>query len=136
MSENERRRLVDLWFNYAREDLTTAERLLADAEIPPRQSCFHAQQAAEKAIKAALVEEQIDFPYRHNLNELLDLLPDRWQVKCEFPSLDSLTQWAVAFRYPGDWLPPTEDDARHAVAQARGVVESIAQGLSAQENPN
>jgi HEPN domain-containing protein len=130
MSGSDHRRLVAQWFDYALQDLTTAERCLRDPEIPPRQSCFHAQQAAEKAIKSALVHEQVDFPFRHNLNELLDLLPGYWRVKQEFPDLEALTQWAVEARYPGNWMPPTEDDAAHAVAQARGVVESIERQLA------
>ncbi len=36
------------WLRYAEEDLITAETLLAQAHIPPRQACWHAQQAAER----------------------------------------------------------------------------------------
>ena len=44
-------RLADTarWLRHAEEDLTTAETLLAQLHIPPRQSCWFAQQAAEKA---------------------------------------------------------------------------------------
>jgi HEPN domain-containing protein len=36
--------------------------------------CFHAQQAAEKAIKALLIRHRIQFPYIHDLAKLLSLL--------------------------------------------------------------
>jgi HEPN domain len=36
--------------------------------------CFHAQQAAEKAIKALLIRHRVDFPYVHDLAALLTLL--------------------------------------------------------------
>lgn len=36
--------------------------------------CFHAQQAAEKAIKAVLIAQEIEFPRTHNLRVLLPAL--------------------------------------------------------------
>jgi HEPN domain-containing protein len=38
--------------------------------------CWFAQQAAEKALEAALVLEGIKFPLRHDLDALRNLLPD------------------------------------------------------------
>ena len=64
---------TDRWLRYAEEDLITAETLLAQAHIPPRQACWHAQQAAEKALKAVLIFLQIDFPRTHDLNVLRNL---------------------------------------------------------------
>ena len=39
----------------------------------PRHVAYHAQQAAEKAIKAILVFEQVEFPFTHELNALRHL---------------------------------------------------------------
>jgi HEPN domain-containing protein len=50
------------WFRFATEDLIGAQRQLADPETAPRLACVLAQQAAEKALKAALVFLQDDFP--------------------------------------------------------------------------
>ncbi len=36
--------------------------------------CFHAQQAAEKAIKALLIDRDIEFPYIHDIAGLFALL--------------------------------------------------------------
>ena len=63
--------------------------------IPARHACWLAQQAAEKAIKAVLVFLQIDFPRRHDLDALRNLVPDGWQVRVEQLSLAGLTEWAV-----------------------------------------
>ena len=52
------------WLRYAEEDLITAETLLGHPHVPPRQSCWLAQQSAEKALKAVLIFLQIDFPER------------------------------------------------------------------------
>lgn len=65
------------WLQFSAEDLDVAQRLLADRSSAPRHVCWLSQQAAEKALKAALVLEEIDFPYTHDLNDLRNLLPDR-----------------------------------------------------------
>ena len=69
------------WLRFATEDLDVAQRLLTVDEAPPRHACALAQQAAEKALKAALVLEGIDFPFRHDLDALRNLLPDTWSVR-------------------------------------------------------
>ncbi len=63
------------WLRYAEQDLKTAEVLLIQPDTPPRQSCWFAQQSAEKALKAALIYLQIDFPRTHDLNILCNLVP-------------------------------------------------------------
>jgi HEPN domain-containing protein len=113
------------WLRFAHEDLVGAEQLLASGSFLPRHACWLAQQAAEKAIKAALVLEGIDFPFRHDLDALRNLLPDRWPVKREHPDLAELTEWAVHARYPGDWYEVTDGDAKRAVQEARAVYESV-----------
>jgi len=110
---------------FAREDLTWAERLRAEEGFVPRHVCWLAQQAAEKALKAALIFEGVDFPLRHDLDALRNLLPAGWSVKEEHPDLSRLTQWAVEARYPGDWPQATAEDADLALEQARGVVGSV-----------
>jgi HEPN domain-containing protein len=39
------------WLRFAHDDLAAARLLLTDIELPARMACFHAQQAAEKALK-------------------------------------------------------------------------------------
>lgn len=114
------------WLRFATEDLDVAQRLLAADGTPPRHACSLAQQAAEKALKAALVLEGIDFPFRHDLDALRNLLPDPWSVRRTHTDLAQLTEWAVEARYPGDWQEATATDAEQAVSQARGVYNSIA----------
>ena len=40
----------------------------------PRHACWLSQQAAEKALKAALVLERVEFPFTHDLDALRNLL--------------------------------------------------------------
>lgn len=125
MSRPELQEEVARWLRFAREDLETAEALLADNALAARHSCWMAQQATEKALKAALVSQGINFPFRHDLDALRNLLPDGWRVKVDFPDLAELTEWAVEARYPGDWPDATIEDARRATAQAREVCSSV-----------
>jgi HEPN domain-containing protein len=104
--------------------------LLPQRAIAPRHACWLAQQAAEKALKAVLVFLQIDFPWRHDLDALRQLIPDGWHLKDELPDLASLTEWAVEARYPGDWPDATAADALAAVEQARTVWQAVCSDLA------
>lgn len=64
--------LVKSWLRKADSDLTNA-RLCLGAEKSLDTVCFHAQQAAEKYLKAYLSHYQISFPPLHNLEKLIEL---------------------------------------------------------------
>ena len=125
-------RLADTtrWLRYAEEDLVTAEILLKQSHVPPRQACWFAQQSAEKALKAALIFSQIDFRRTHDLNVLRDLLPDNWQLETALLNLESLNRWAVEARYPEDMREATNADANEAVEQARAIWTSVSTALA------
>ena len=118
------------WLRYAAEDLTTAETFLGHPNVPPRQACWFAQQAAEKALKAVLIFLQIDFRRTHNLNVLRDLLPESWQLKTALPDLKDLNRWAVEARYPEKMQEATKAEASMAVEQARSVWTSVSNALA------
>ena len=62
------------WVDKAERDFATAEReLRARKFINYDAVCFHAQQMAEKYLKAFLFKNGVDFPRTHNLRELLEL---------------------------------------------------------------
>lgn len=116
-------RVLRRWLRYAEDDLQTAE-ILSEQGGVPRATCFHAQQAAEKSIKATFVFLQVDFPFTHNLNHLRDLLPKGWAVKEDFPALSSLSAWAAESRYPGDLIEATlqtleQPSSRHGASTER-----------------
>lgn len=75
--EEVKRQLVQQWLSRAEEDLRVAEHIF-NANVPYRFSvAFHAQQAAEKYLKAFLVHHQIKFPKIHDLGKILDLVGHR-----------------------------------------------------------
>lgn len=60
---------------------------------------FHAQQAVEKLLKAALAERGIPFPRTHDLKILFQLLAEITDAASPFADLVDLTDFAVQLRY-------------------------------------
>jgi HEPN domain-containing protein len=86
---------------------------------------FHSQQAAEKAIKGALVLAGVDPPRTHDLNDLRNRLPDGWRVKRSPPDLGRLSAFATDSRYPDDIVPVRPIESATAVRQAMAVVRVV-----------
>ena len=94
--------------------------------------CFHAQQAAEKAVKAVYRALDAAFRYTHDVDELLDGL-ERIGMDVPATVLEAadITRFAWETRYPGVSEPVAEDEYREAVTHAMQVVrwaESIVEG--------
>lgn len=109
------------WIDKAEGDWIAAQREARARKNPVYDiACFHAQQCAEKYLKARLVEAGIGFSKTHNLLALLGLsLPvePNWTVLQ--PRLNALTVYAVDYRYPGN--NAAKADARDAVRDCREV---------------
>jgi len=65
---------VQQWLNRARKDLAACEVLLKGSLEDYENVGFHAQQSAEKFIKAFLVRHQIEFPKTHDITVLRQLV--------------------------------------------------------------
>lgn len=109
------------WLRYARSDLELAGIIRPD-EVLFEGLCFHAQQAAEKALKAVLIAKGIPPPKTHNIRILLDLLSQVIVVPREIEDSAGLTDYAVTSRYPGDFEPVDEDEYKEALRLAKTVV--------------
>ncbi len=120
-----------LWQHYAEGDLQQARRILQQPQFLPRHPAWLAQQAAEKALKAALIAAAVAFPRTHDLALLHRLVPEEWTVKGVAADLERLSEYAVDARYPGDWPEITEEDARDAVADAHHLVQAVRTDLDA-----
>jgi HEPN domain-containing protein len=114
--------IVRGWIEKAESDLKNARLVLGAAEDCPADTvAFHAQQCAEKYLKALLVFEGIDFPKTHDLDALIGLLPGTHTIPLSVEEQRRLTSYATVTRYPGDYEPVTLANARRAVALARRV---------------
>jgi len=92
------------WVAKAEGDFAVMERESQVAEYPNYDAvCFHAQQCAEKYLKARLCEADVAFGKTHDLVALLDDVLDNEPGWEEFrEDLGYLTDFAVSFRYPGE----------------------------------
>ena len=118
------------WVGKAESDLQNAALVLrAGREGPLDTVAFHAQQCAEKYLKALLTFRGIDFPKIHDVEELLALarLSDRVGLSVEEQRL--LTDYATVTRYPGGYEPVTVTEARRAVTLARRVRAAVRKKL-------
>lgn len=90
------------WMDHAESDLRLARLAASDPSIRRELGCFHAQQAAEKAIKALLLSLKIEFPPTHDIEILLRLAEDRLPgVPETVRNAGLLRPYAVETRYPG-----------------------------------
>ena len=109
----------------ARADLSAARLLASDPDQDDGVIGFHAQQAAEKAVKAVLAASEAEIPRTHDLGYLLELVGSVAQVPQSVGDVVWLNPWAVTMRYDELDSPL---DRRAAVGSAEAVV-TWAQGL-------
>ena len=108
------------WLRYALADLKMARYPLPKDELY-QILCFHAQQAAEKSVKAVLIKQGIEWPRTHRLKVLIDLLPDGIHKTPELAEADRLTPYAVTLRYPSIRDECTEKDYLEAMRIAEKI---------------
>jgi len=116
----------DAWLRKAEHDLLNIENNLAARDIPWDTVCFHAQQVAEKVLKAFLVHHGRDLSKTHDLVALLAqcVVCDEGLGVLE-ADCRKLTSYGVASRYPDDLFEPEETDGRDVVAAAHRVRTKI-----------
>jgi HEPN domain-containing protein len=83
--------------------------------------CFHAQQCAEKYLKALLLQAGSEPPRTHDLRLLLQRLPADMAVLFRMEDMVELNRYSIEARYPGEWEEILRAEAERAVMKARGV---------------
>ena len=127
VTEQERQATTREWLERARQELRAAEGAARVSPSAFATLCYLAQQVTEKALKAVLVFEQIEYPFSHDLDDVRNLIPCGWRVKEQYPDLKWLSDWAIEGRYPG--RDPTAGEAQRALEHARSILESVEQDL-------
>lgn len=123
--------LVRQWIAKSEEDYLVAEHLLEVGTFSLSAVGFHAQQAAEKLLKAYLVHHQVNFPKTHDIDRLPELVSAVDESIGErIADISMLTAFSVEARYPGDYPDVTPDEAIRAVASAARVRDVIRARLS------
>ena len=142
---------ADSWLAYARRDVVIAELLMQVGELDPEANaklaalvgevghddlieaaCHHAQQSAEKAMKAALASHRTPFRKIHHLDYLRNLLAEAggWDMLPSEAQLDRLSEFAVLGRYPDPDPAPTRDEAQSLITLARSVLDAVEDELA------
>ena len=116
------------WLRKAQSDLRAIEILLKDSDFPPDIVCYHAQQAAEKALKALLTAYGVPFPKSHDLVLLNRLLPSTVDVGVQSRVLAELSYFAVGSRYPGE-LEEYSHGLAEKLSQHARTVHSVSADL-------
>lgn len=89
--------LIASLLRVARDDLDGA-RLLADSGN--RNAMYLCEQAAEKVIRAVVTSEGQHAGIRHQLDEMVDLVPDDNPLKARLRKTEHLAAYATTYRYP------------------------------------
>ena len=117
---------VAAWVRQAHSDLAVA-RLTATAGFHA-QACYHAGQAAEKALKGLLVACGVAPPYSHSLDRLLEAITAQGLDTTALKGLPlrALTRMNSETRYPQDAEAPVDrfdaHDSDQALSLAAGVL--------------
>ena len=125
-----KREFVKDWLAKADADLAAARHLLKGGEAFASTVAFHAQQAAEKHLKAMLVWRQVEFSKTHDVAQILDLVRVfDTALADELSAAVDLTVYAVAVRYPSEMPEPSLDEAKEALVVAEKVRGAILKRL-------
>lgn len=110
------------WFARARSDLAFARLPLPEGAYY-EDLCFHAQQAAEKALKAIYQFHNWAFRYTHDLEELISgLRQNGINIPSDIDEAIILTSFAWETRYPGLCEAVTEEEYREALKHAEAIL--------------
>ena len=122
---------VQQWVAKAENDLKNAEHTLRmdPQDCPYDTVCYHAQQCAEKYLKAFLVSLNADFPKIHDIGELLALLPIPHNQMVSVEEAEKLSDYATSSRYPSDPDPLTSVEASSALSITHKIRTAVRQQL-------
>jgi HEPN domain-containing protein len=133
MSVEKNRQEAERWLSTAKSDFESANVLLRNARYA--HACFHAQQSAEKAIKAIWHLLDAD-PWGHSIRRLIQGLSDvNLKTYNELIHLEKpatlLDRFYIPTRYPNglpDLTPDEaylEEDALGCIDNAKKIIDSV-----------
>lgn len=117
------------WVERAEEDYELARLSIDRQNVLVYGAAFHAQQCAEKYLKAILLRHNLLPPRTHDLGALLTLCTGiDISLRIPVDELLQLNQYAVQVRYPGEDLSAKEahravEIAKRVRAAARHILE-------------
>ena len=124
------------WILKAESDLKIAKDELTMENPATDAICFHAQQCAEKYLKAYLVYNNKEIRKTHDIAELIKMCSE---IDQEFNKLNredivALTDYAVEIRYIDDFYFPSIEEAKFAIELAEEVKNFVLKKLQQKRN--
>ena len=127
-----KRELIQAWLRRSREDLLSACKLSAEPDPLFGTALYHCQQAAEKALKAALVFHDQAFEKTHDIGALLHLaIPFDGPLSMMVTAANQLSRYAVIYRYPSDEPEPERAQFDQTLHDVETLYALVLQGLPA-----
>jgi HEPN domain-containing protein len=110
------------WIEFAEHDYITAKTILQVSKVPFEIVAYHCQQAAEKYLKAVLIQNGLPVPFIHDLAKLNRLAQEAHPGLIELESnCELLTPFGTATRYPGGAMTIGPDHMDSVLAWAESV---------------
>jgi HEPN domain-containing protein len=108
------------WIAHAEDDFAAAKTLMRQKKPLLYSASFHAQQCAEKYMKALLIFRDQDFPKVHDLGTLSSLCANAGIILgISEETLDTLSAYAISTRYPG--TDPNLEETKEAIEITKSI---------------
>ncbi|MCE2509100.1 MAG: HEPN domain-containing protein [Nitrosopumilaceae archaeon] len=121
---------ASVFLQNAEDDLRSAAQASSAERYDVRNRAYNSQQAAEKALKAALALTGVNFDRTHDLNQLCGGLPPDWGITWPPSDLARLTNMVATARYGNGGTAPSKSDADWAFGIASDIVGAIRTGAA------
>ena len=122
--------ITQKWLAKANADYRYALITLGVADDFAEEIAFHFQQAAEKFIKAGIIEADLPFERTHDLLKLRDTLAGQLPLSATDEDLAFLTDFSVEYRYP-HFESVSKEDVHYAKEICEKVKKEVEDFLNA-----
>ena len=100
MASRDSRQLAETLLEKAAGEEATLRAVAESEGVPDEAIGLHAQQAVEKALKAALAARAVRYPFTHDIDRLIELVErEGLELSESLREAGQLTPWALAHRY-------------------------------------
>ncbi len=116
----------EAWLFKSENDLKSANKLMEGETAIPDTAIYHAQQCAEKALKAYLSFKLQPVQRSHDVEFLVELcsgIDASFQQLLEHARI--LTPYSAAFRYPDIIMVPDKEDVFEAIEKASAILSFV-----------
>ena len=124
----DKQQYLQRWLDKAENDLSVArhESGVDKKERVNEAICFHCQQAVEKSLKAFLAWNDIPFRKTHSIEEIGEAcIQQDSTLKDLVDQAVPLTEYAWAFRYPGNSKPGDFSEAAAYFSLAKEIYQAV-----------